>query len=107
MEPSHVHPRALVLRLEPPGGTLLVPDLLDVQLELGGHHRVVQDLVVGVGHRLPVVDLVHLQQDAGLPVTVPGQEENFIANLILYLLNFVREYEDIFFIHFGSFEFCM
>ena len=41
MEPSHVHPRALVLRLEPPGGTLLVPDLLDVQLELGGHHRVV------------------------------------------------------------------
>ena len=86
MEPSHVHPWALVLRLEPPGGTLLVPDLLDVQLELGGHHRVVQDLVVGVGHRLPVVDLVHLQQDAGLPVTVPGQGKNFIANMILYPL---------------------
>ena len=43
-----------------------------VQLELAGHGGVVHDLVVGVGHHVPVVDLVQLQHNTRLAVTIPG-----------------------------------
>ena len=72
VQPHHVHLRAgsgeaarVVTR------AVVLPDLLYIRLQLARHGGVVHDLVVGVGHRPPVVDLVHLQQNAGFPVPVP------------------------------------
>ena len=55
---------------------LVLPDPGDVLLQLLRHGGALVDLGHGVRHRLPVVDLVHLQQDAGLAVSVPGAEQD-------------------------------
>ena len=77
MKPDHVHPgtRFAPVRSVSSSGALLVPDLGDVQLELAGHAGVVEYLIVGVGDWLPAVDLVHLQQNTGLTIAIPGERD--------------------------------
>ena len=90
VEPGHVHPGTgqvagpgSVTANKPVvgiilGPALVLPDPRDVLLQLLRHGGALVDLGHGVGHRLPVVDLVHLQQDAGFAVSVPGVEEERI-----------------------------
>ena len=77
VEPGHVHPGAglaLPLVIKPIAveihvaavwiilwSALVLPDLRNVFLQLDGHAGAGIDLLHRVRHRLPVVDLVHLQ----------------------------------------------
>ena len=64
---------------------LVLPDPGDVLLQLLRHGGALVDLGHGVRHRLPVVDLVHLQQNAGLAVSIPGgkEEEDYYLGSVI------------------------
>ena len=90
VQPGHVHPGA-GLRLAHLGvaadgivlgSALLVPDLVDVLLQLPGHGGAGVDLLHGVRHRLPVVDLVHLEKYARLTVSVPVTQIFLYCNFL-------------------------
>ena len=98
VQPGHVQPGArqvLALSSVPANKTvvgiilraaLVLPDPGNVLLQLLRHGGALVDLGHGVGHRLPVVDLVHLQQNAGLAVSIPGgKRRRIIISAVLSL----------------------